>query len=230
MHPSNCVRQNQEAKSNDKVRGARRHFYRFNLNMNTKTIEIINSKIKMISEELDQISTLVNSDDAKNNIRKTIAPVRVIYLEEYIPGTPTENVVRIKDACGKSENIGSICLGPSKDLGKARHPRTNCSHLDLKIALINEIARLGGDFLLLPVNPTDGVTLVGSGRHGAAHLPNPPTLVHHGASACWGGRGYVSWRAYPSLEDAVSYLKRYFLVKACMNNSKCTQAFIDSLS
>ena len=156
---------------------------------------------------------------AKNDTSKTNLPARTVYLKEYFLGTPTENVIRIKDACGKNKEYWINLFRV------ARHAMINCSHLDLKLDLINEIARLGGSFLALHVNPPDGATLVGSEHH--SHY-SPPALTYRGTSACWEGSGYVSWRAYPTFEDAVSYLKIYFVLKACSGNLKCTQRFKDS--
>jgi hypothetical protein len=143
-----------------------------------------------------------------------------IYIEEFFSGQPTDNVLRIKEKLGAHANLGSICF----------RGRCGCgSHLDLKENLIAEIDGVTGQknaFLALPANPQDGALRVGSGpkaqNNPANRFPETPK-----PSACWGGRGYVSWREYPSVDFAIKYLKRYFTVHACAMNVEVTQEFID---
>ena len=143
-----------------------------------------------------------------------------IYIEEYFSRRPTTNVLRIKESLGNRWNLGSICF----------RGRCRCgSHLDLKETLIAEIDRVTGQnnaFLALPANPQDGALRVGSGpqaqNNPANRFPGSPN-----PSACWCGRGYVSWREYPSVDFAIKYLKRYFTVHACAMNVEVTQEFID---
>lgn len=138
----------------------------------------------------------------------------IIYIEEYLPNTPTSNVFRIKHAPNATRNLGSLC--------HERHPRK--VHLDFSKPLIDWIANQGGDFLNLNVTPLDGVIRVGSGAEGAGNSPN---REHRKESACWAGNIYVSWREYRDIRAAIDYLKRYFNVRASPNNNRITQAFID---
>ena len=145
---------------------------------------------------------------------------RIIYIQEH-KGGAAGNVLRIRQKCiqgNRGPNIGSICLGSE------RHPNTDIHHLDLTEDLINDIGSMGGNFFHLPATPLDGALCVGSGRHSHGIPANPS---HRGESACWAGATYVSWRGYRHLHEAVSYLKRFFEVKACPCNQTYDQAYID---
>lgn len=167
--------------------------------------------------------------------RKTIATIekptqkprvtvkkRIIYIVEYREETKSKAVLRIKTELDKNtdSNTGSLCLGYQN------HRRCSEFHLDLKLDQINYIAVCGGNFLDLNVNPPDGALRVGSGRHSK----NLSASVNHaGETACWGGSAYVSWRSYSDVTHAISYLKRYFDVRAHEKNTGCTQRFIDGV-
>jgi hypothetical protein len=144
---------------------------------------------------------------------------KTIYIEEYKPGTPTSNVLRIKTNDGSlipkgARNIGSLCHG--------RHD--NKVHLDFSKPSIDYIQQNGGDFLSLSANSLDRAIRAGSGRH--THK-KAACINHNGGSACWAGSIYVSWREYTNIEDAIAYLKAYFNVKASPNNLRYTQNLID---
>lgn len=144
-------------------------------------------------------------------------PKPEICIEQYFGGF-TFDVLRIKDYCGANSNKGSLCFRDQKH-------RHGLVHLDLQIDLINQIYAQGGDFLALPTFPPDKAVEVGSGLHSNHH---PAKITHRGESACWGGASYVSWRAYRDVEHAISYLKRYFRVKACDVNDLFTQEQLDA--
>jgi hypothetical protein len=144
---------------------------------------------------------------------------KLIYIEEFgQPQAPTNNVLRIKNCCGDVANIGSLCVD--------RHYGKLC-HLDLSLPMIQYIFSQGGDFLIPVNNSTDGVLRVGSG---SSNLNHPAVINHRGSSACWGGTIYVAWREYKNVNDALSYLKRFFDVRACESNVKYTQDFFDNIA
>ncbi len=144
--------------------------------------------------------------------------IKTIYIEEFRrPQAPTNNVLRIKACCGGVANIGSLCVG--------RHV-AKLSHLDLSLSMIQSISFQGGDFLMLGANSPSGAVRAGSGGF---NLNKPADINHRGSSACWGGTIYVAWREYKNVHDAVSYLKRYFDVRACESNVRYTQNFFDKI-
>jgi len=147
-------------------------------------------------------------------------------------------VVRIVEYGGAWHNLGSLCLGG----GKAANRCADCVHLDLrhdsgrgKRYLIGEIQDQGGNFRGDPAVENDAALQVGSGPKtqqpcnwpllGGKSLPRGTTP--RGASACWCGTAYESWRSYRKPEHAVAYLKRYFEVLADGFNEIYTQEWID---
>lgn len=148
-------------------------------------------------------------------------------------------VVRIVDFESAWHNLGSLCLGEDK----AANPCNGCVHLDLSCDqdngrryLIGEIHNKKGNFRGSPEQEGDGALQVGSRPRaqqnpciwpplGERSIPNGATP--RGASACWGGTIYESWRSYRKPEHAVAYLKRYFEILADGFNEKYTQEWID---
>jgi hypothetical protein len=147
-------------------------------------------------------------------------------------------VIRIVEYGSAWHNLGSLCLGEDK----ASNPCSDRVHLDLrydsgrgKRYLIGEIQAQGGNFRGEPAVENDGALQVGSGpkaqqpcvwpKPGDRSLPQGRTP--RGASACWAGVVYESWRSYRRPEHAVAYLKRYFDVLADGFNETYTQEWID---
>jgi hypothetical protein len=143
---------------------------------------------------------------------------KIIYVEEFWrPRASTNNVLRIKNSCGDRNNIASLCVG--------KHGGA-FSHLDLSLPMIQGISFQGGNFLKLGANSPSGAVRAGSGGF---NLNKPADINHRGSSACWGGTIYVAWREYRNVNDALSYLKRYFDVRACESNVRYTQNFFDKI-
>lgn len=147
-------------------------------------------------------------------------------------------VIRIVGYGDAWHNLGSLCLGGDKASGLC----IDCVHLDLRYDsgkgeryLIGEIQAQGGNFRCDPALEKDGAVQVGSGPK-TQQPPSWPELGNksqpkgktpRGASACWGGVVYESWRSYRVPEHAVAYLKRYFDVLADGFNEIYTQEWID---
>jgi hypothetical protein len=147
-------------------------------------------------------------------------------------------VVRIVDSEDAAHNLGSLCLGENKATSKCR----DCVHLDLRSRvdgeryLIGDIHAQQGDFRGVPEKEGDGALFVGSGPRAQQNPCKWPILGNKsisrglspkGASACWAGTVYESWRSYEKPEHAVAYLKRYFKVLADRRNENYTQVWID---
>ena len=164
---------------------------------------------------------------------------KIILTERSVQQDRTHRlVVRIVDFEDAWHNLGSLCLGPDKAVAPC-----NCVHLDLssnqhndKRYLIDEIHAQRGNFRGTPVDEGDGALVVGSGPKAQQMPCNWPAAggksiprgnTPRGASACWGGTVYESWRSYRKPEHAVAYLKRYFEVLADGFNEKYTQEWID---
>ena len=72
--------------------------------------------------------------------------------------------------------------------------------------LIREIQSAGGEFT------------------GQGFIPLP-----NGRPKCTSGSNYEGGRLYESVEDAIKYLKRYFIVLSCKQNRKWNQDKIDNI-
>lgn len=117
----------------------------------------------------------------------------------YIQEGP-EDFLKIVDQCGNRRNDGMICY-------KHVHIWLK-NYLASPRYLIGEIADAGGNF------ESNGIIALG-GVH--ANYP------------CVGGTNYQCGRLFNSVEDAIKYLKKYFTVIACENNTEWTQTKIGEI-
>lgn len=108
--------------------------------------------------------------------------------------------LKIVDQCGSRRNDGMICY-------KHVHIWLK-NYLASPRYLIGEIHAAGGDF----TGP------------GFISLPNPDFN-----NPCTGGTNYEGGRLFESVESAISYLKKYFIVLACDANTEWTQMKIEEI-
>jgi len=108
--------------------------------------------------------------------------------------------LKIVDQCGSRRNDGMICY-------KHVHIWLK-NYLASPRYLIREIHDAGGDF----TGP------------GFISLPNPDFN-----NPCTGGTNYEGGRLFESVESAISYLKKYFIVLACDANTEWTQMKIEEI-
>lgn len=109
--------------------------------------------------------------------------------------------VTLKEECSSRYNLGWICR---------RH-----GWLDLKGPgrrgltrhLISEIAQQGGNF---------------KKEHGYKSSKS-------GYTHCMGGTGYQGGAPFGTIDDALRYLKKYFVLKACKGNNTFTQSYLNRL-
>ncbi len=124
-----------------------------------------------------------------------------IYLNELQRDGKTfhDLAIRIVENCGAKQNLAAICRADG--------------HLDLKAEdntaryLIGEIKAQGVNILISSLFKT----------------------ASNGATHCWAGVGYEGRIEFGSISKSISFLKKFFDVKACMGNERITQEFIDGL-
>ncbi len=124
-----------------------------------------------------------------------------IYLDELQRDGETfhNRAIRIVGNCGAQQNLAAICRAHG--------------HLDLKAEdntaryLIGEIKAQGVNILISSLFKT----------------------ASNGATHCWAGVGYEGRIEFGSISKSISFLKKFFDVKACMGNKEITQEFIDGL-
>ena len=132
---------------------------------------------------------------------------KIIYIEEG-----PANYLKITGMCGKA-NDGYICLKSHRD--KLVHLWAKNPHNITLINLIGEIAARGGNFY---------------------NAPGYIAINPHTRQPCCGGNPipanphpYIGARCFASPDEAISYLKVYFLVIACTSNRKYTDNYICKL-
>ena len=165
---------------------------------------IISEMNTNIAPQSEPVQTICISNPQTKQDGIKIKPV--LYLQEG-----PANYIKIVGVCNNA-NDGYICLLNHQD--KKKHIWVKCGDAIAHLDIIAEIGAQGGNFMDMP-----GYVSIPADRNGPCcggnaipGIPNP----------------YLGAREFESVDNAVSYLKVYFDVRACRGNRIYNQVRIDA--